>query len=116
MPAPRPAHAHLYRSASAAGWLTTPTVTRHRPAGQPSSLPVSPASQRRPPPTLRASPSQSLLIFTARRNAHIASTVLATAIPSVCLSVRPSVRPSVCHTPVLCQNDGTYHGAVCTLR
>jgi len=34
-------------------------------------------------------------IFTARR--------IATAIPSVRLSVRPSVR----HTPVLCQNDGT---------
>jgi len=30
--------------------------------------------------------------FTARRNARIASAVLATAIPSVC----PSVRPSVC--------------------
>ena len=26
---------------------------------------------------------------------------------SVRLSVRLSVRPSVCHTPVLCQNDGT---------
>jgi len=33
--------------------------------------------------------------ITARRNARIASAVLATAIPSVCLSVRPSVRPSV---------------------
>jgi len=42
-------------------------------------------------------------VFTARRNARIASAVLAIAIPSVCLSVRPSVR----HTPVLCQNDGT---------
>ena len=38
-------------------------------------------------------------LFTARRNARIASAVLATAIPSV--------RPSVRHTPVLCQNDGT---------
>ena len=37
--------------------------------------------------------------FTARRNARIARAVLAIAIPSVC--------PSVCHTPVLCQNDGT---------
>ena len=27
---------------------------------------------------------------------------------SVRPSVRPSVCPSVCHTPVLCQNDGTY--------
>jgi len=26
---------------------------------------------------------------------------------SVRLSVCSSVRPSVCHTPVLCQNDGT---------
>ena len=42
-------------------------------------------------------------IFTARRNARIASAVLATAIPSVC----PSVCLSVRHTPVLCQNDGT---------
>jgi len=33
--------------------------------------------------------------FTARRNAGIASAVLAIAIPSVCLSVRLSVRPSV---------------------
>jgi len=33
------------------------------------------------------------------RSARIASAVLATAIPSVC--------PSVRHTPVLCQNDGT---------
>jgi len=41
-----------------------------------------------------------------RRNARIASAVLATAIPSVCLSVRLSVRPSVRDTPVLCQNDG----------
>jgi len=39
-----------------------------------------------------------MLIFTARRNARIASAVLATAIPSVCLSLR--------HAPVLCQNDG----------
>ena len=30
-------------------------------------------------------------VFTARRNARIASAVLATAIPSVCLFVRPSV-------------------------
>jgi len=37
------------------------------------------------------------------RNAGIASAVLATAIPSVRLSIRPSVR----HTPVLCQNGGT---------
>jgi len=49
--------------------------------------------------------------FYSARNARITSAVLATAIPSVCLSVRPSVRLSVClsvrHTPVLCQNDGT---------
>ena len=40
---------------------------------------------------------ESLRIFTARRNARIASAVLAMA--------NPSVRLSVCHTPVLCQND-----------
>jgi len=39
------------------------------------------------------------MVFYSARNARIASAVLATAIPSVC--------PSVCHTPVLCQNDGT---------
>jgi len=33
-------------------------------------------------------------VFTARRNARIASAVLAMTFPSVC--------PSVCHTPVLC--------------
>ena len=38
----------------------------------------------------------SITLFSARR---IASALLATAIPSVC--------PSVRHTPVLCQNDGT---------
>ena len=38
-------------------------------------------------------------VFTARRNARIASAVLAIAIPSVC--------PSVRHTLVLFQNDGT---------
>ena len=41
--------------------------------------------------------------FYSARNARIASVVLATAIPSVRLSVCLSVR----HTPVLCQNDGT---------
>ena len=30
-------------------------------------------------------------------------------------SIRLSVRPSVRHTPVLCQNDGTQQGAVCTV-
>ena len=45
----------------------------------------------------------SVAIFTVRRNARIASAVVVTAIPSLC----PSVRLSVCHTPVLCQNDGT---------
>jgi len=34
--------------------------------------------------------------FYSARNARIASAVLAT-----------QFRPSVCHTPVLCQNDGT---------
>ena len=41
--------------------------------------------------------------FYSARNARIASAVLATAVPSVRLSVCLSVR----HTPVLCQNDGT---------
>ena len=49
--------------------------------------------------------------FYSARNARIASALLATAIPSVC----PSVRLSVRYTPVLCQNDGTQHGAVCTI-
>jgi len=44
-----------------------------------------------------------LISFYSARNARIASAVLATAIPSACLSVCLSVR----HTPVLCQNDGT---------
>jgi len=39
------------------------------------------------------------LCFYSARNARTASAVLATAIPSVFLSVR--------HTPVLCQNGGT---------
>jgi len=47
------------------------------------------------------------LVFTARRNARIAGAVLYSYGNSVCLSVRPSVCLSVCHTPVLCQNDGT---------
>ena len=34
--------------------------------------------------------------FYSARNAHIASAVLATAIPSVCLSVRPSVTRRYC--------------------
>ena len=39
-----------------------------------------------------ANPPGADEVFTARRNARIASAVLATAIPSVC---RPAVRPSV---------------------
>jgi len=39
------------------------------------------------------------IYFYSARNARIASAVLATAIPSVSLSVR--------HTPVLCRNDAT---------
>ena len=42
-------------------------------------------------------------VFTARRKASFASAVYATAYPSV----RLSVRLSVCHTPVLCQSEGT---------
>jgi len=41
--------------------------------------------------------------FYSARNARIASAVLATAIPSVRLSVCLSVR----HTPALCKHDGT---------
>jgi len=52
-------------------------------------------------------PAFSGAVFTARRNARIASAVLAIAIPSVSPSVRLSVCLSVRHTPVLCQNDGT---------
>jgi len=40
--------------------------------------------------------STNVLVFTARRNACIASAVLAIAFPSVRLSIRLSVRPSVC--------------------
>jgi len=40
--------------------------------------------------------AQSRLIFTVRRNARIASAVLATAIPSVCSSVRLSVTRRYC--------------------
>jgi len=54
-----------------------------------------------------------IVIFTARRNARVASAVLAMVISSVCPSV--SVRPYL-HMPVLCQNDCTQHGAVCTVR
>ena len=39
---------------------------------------------------------QSVSVFTGRRNARIASAVLATAIPSVCPSVRPSVTLHYC--------------------
>jgi len=56
-----------------------------------------------PQTTLTCNFSLAYPIFTARRNARIASAVLAIAIPSVC----PYVCPSVCDTPVLCQNDGT---------
>jgi len=45
-------------------------------------------------------------VFTARRNARIARAVLATAIPSVCTSVRPSVCLSHAGR-LLCQNDYT---------
>ena len=58
--------------------------------------------------TRQRSDSIGRTVFAARR---FASAVLAIAIPSVCPS---AVRLSVRHTPVLCQNEGTYHGAVCT--
>jgi len=62
--------------------------------------------------SIAASRGKKKFNFYSARNARIASAVLATAIPSVCLSVCLSVRPSVCpsvrHTPLLCQNGGTY--------
>jgi len=50
-------------------------------------------------------------LFTARRNARIASAVLATAIPSACLSVCLSVRPS--HAGILSKRR---HVARCSLH
>jgi len=65
-PSPRPAspcvqckHALLYRSAPAAGWLTTPTVTGQQ-ASRPACQYHQPASQPRPP---RELPSQTLVIL-----------------------------------------------------
>ena len=52
-----------------------------------------------------------VIYYYSARNARIASAVLATAIPSV----RPSVCLSVRHTPVLCQNGDTWHGATAPL-
>jgi len=46
-PWPQYKHMHLYCSASAAGWLTTPTVTRHRPAHH-SNWPASHTHHRQP--------------------------------------------------------------------
>jgi len=48
-------HAHLYRSASAPGWLTTPTVI-----GQPVSITGQPAT---PTTDTLASPSQTLVVL-----------------------------------------------------
>jgi len=56
---------------------------------------VTDRTDRRTDRTGQRSDSTWPTVFTARRNARVASTVLATAIPSVCLSVCPSVRPSV---------------------
>jgi len=62
-------------------------------------------TRRTPQPTTSHSYAEAVVLkvmcngFYSARNARIASAVLATAIPSVRLSVR--------HTPVLCQNDGT---------
>jgi len=46
-------------------------------------------------------------ILIVRRKASFASAAYSTANPSVCLSV--------CHTPVLCQNEGTQRNAVFTI-
>ena len=50
-------------------------------------------------------------IFSARRNAHIASAVIATAIPSVCLSICPSVCLS--HVGIVSKRQ---HVAQCSLH
>ena len=54
-------------------------------------------------PVILVQPYRAIFIFAARRNARIASTVLATAIPSVCLS----------HAGIVSKR---LHGAVCTVR
>jgi len=58
---------------------------------------------------------RQLILFTARRNARIASAVLAVAIMSVCPSVRPSVRLSVCvsHAGIVSKRR---HVARCSLH
>jgi len=48
-------------------------------------------------------------VLYSARNARIATC-------KRCIRYSNSVRLSVRHTPVLCQNDGTLHGAVCTVR
>jgi len=111
------------------GWMDQDT-TWHLPLGQgnivldgdPAPLPQTGALHRplfglcllwpngRPSQQLLSScliASIAAINFYSARNARIASTVIATAIPSVRLSVCLSVRLSVRHTPVLCQNDGT---------
>jgi len=61
------------------------------------------AGERRKFPACTTERARELRLFSKiillQRAQCIASAVLATAIPSVCLSVR--------HTPVLCQNGGT---------
>jgi len=55
--------------------------------------------------------------FYSARNARIASAVLATAIPSVCLSVCPSVRPFVhlSHAGIVSKRRHVAQYAVCTV-
>jgi len=53
----------------------------------------------------------SISVLTARRNARIASAILTTAIPSVCLSVRPYVRLS--HAGIVSKRR---HVARCSLH
>ena len=59
IPSPRPAspcvqckHAHLYRSASAAGWVTTPALTKPSVTSQPASQPAQQLPSPTPPTTL----------------------------------------------------------------
>ena len=77
---PHRAHAHLYRSASVAVWLTTPTVT-----SQLASPSVSLASQPCPSLTLLASPSQTLAVVVIVLLVHGQVTII--FVVSVCLSV-----------------------------
>ena len=88
-------HAHLYRSASQQLRVCRPRAASH-------------AHHRH---SLRHVTEP--VVFTAHRNASAA--MLALQALYQLRQFRLSVCPSVRHTPVLSQNDGTQHGAVCTV-